>query len=214
LYSDYDFNIHLSIMIRFRFSFFIFDWYLVFRDLVFSLKLNIFNFMDVIEFLNIDSSRLNADLLVEKFEKDKNVFDTILTAMYLDTYPLSMRASRVIWLIAKKYPSFVYPYLPEFINRLTKFKVDGVRRNILSILAEIPLPDIDPGELFDICYTWLGSEKEPVAIRGNAITILYKISEKEPDLKAELIELFQAQLPCRSKGIEKRIKDTLNMIIL
>jgi hypothetical protein len=168
--------------------------------------------MDIIEFLNIDSSRLNADLLLEKFEEDREVFDIILDAMYQDTYPLSMRASRVIWLIAKKYPSFIISYLPEFIDRLTKFKVDGVRRNILSILVDIPLPDIDLGELFDICYTWLESEKEPVAIRGNAITILYKISEKEPELKVELIELFQAQLPCNSRGIEARIKEMLKRL--
>ena len=169
--------------------------------------------MDIIEFLNIDSSRLNADLLVEKFEKDREVFYNILAAMYQDTYPLSMRASRVIWLIAKKYPSFIDPYLPEFIDRLTKFKVDGIRRNILSILVDIPLPDIDLGELFDICYTALESEKEPVAIRGNAITILYKISEKEPELKTELIELFQAQLPCDSRGIEARINEMLKRLM-
>lgn len=169
--------------------------------------------MNVIEFLSIDSSRLNADLLVEKFEEDQSVFYTILDVMYQDTYPLSMRASRVVWLIAKKYPSFIDPYLPEFLDRLTEFKVDGVRRNILSILVDIPLPDIDLGSLFDICYTWFESEKEPVAIRGNAITILYKISEKEPELKPELIELFQSQLPCDSSGLESRIKDILKRLL-
>jgi hypothetical protein len=168
--------------------------------------------MDLIEFLSIDSSRLNADLLVEKFEEDHGIFKTILDVMYQDTYPLSMRASRVVWLIAKKYPSFIYPYLPVFIKKMSHFKVDGVRRNILAILADIPLPDIDMGLLFDACYNWLESEKEPVAIRGNAITILYKISEKEPELKAELIELFEAQLPCNSKGIETKIKDMLQKL--
>ena len=168
--------------------------------------------MDIIEFLNIDSSRLNADLLVEKFEEDRGVFKVLLKAMYQDTYPLSMRSSRVIWLIAKKYPDFIKPHLPDFIDRLPMFEVDGVRRNILSILTEVPLPDIDLGKLFDLCYTWLESDKEPVAIRGNSITILYKISEKEPELKAELIELFKSQLPCSSSGIEARIKDMINRL--
>jgi hypothetical protein len=31
----------------------------------------------------------------------------------------------------------------------------------------------------------------------------------EPELKTELIELFEAQLPCDSRGIEARIKDML-----
>lgn len=168
--------------------------------------------MDIIEFLNIDSSRLNADLLVEKFEEDRSVFKVLLKAMYQDTYPLSMRSSRVIWLIAKKYPDFIKPYLPDFIDRLPRFEVEGVRRNILSILTDVSLPDIDLGKLFDLCYTWLKSDKEPVAIRGNSITVLYKISEKEPELKAELIELFESQLPCSSSGIEARIKDMINRL--
>jgi hypothetical protein len=168
--------------------------------------------MEITEFLNIDSSRLNADLIVEKFENDRSVFKIILDITYQDTYPLSMRSSRVIWLIAKKHPGFIKPYLPDMIKRLPRFKVDAVRRNILSILIEVPIPDIDPGGLFDLCYSWLQSDKEPVAIRGNSINVLYKISEKEPELKAELIELFESLLPCNSRGIEARIKETINRL--
>ncbi|KPK85634.1 MAG: hypothetical protein AMS27_06730 [Bacteroides sp. SM23_62_1] len=168
--------------------------------------------MNIIEFLSIDSSRLNADLLVERFEQDHGIFNEILAVMYQDTYPLSMRASRVVWLIAKKYPDFIESYINEMINRLPSFKIDGVRRNILSILVEVPLPDIDPGRLFHICYTWLESENEPVAIRGNALTILYKISEKEPELKPELVTLFESLLPCNSAGIETRIKNYLKKL--
>jgi hypothetical protein len=168
--------------------------------------------MDIIEFLNIDSSRTNADLLVEKFEEDKSLFKTLIDVTYQDIYPLSMRSSRVIWLIAKKYPAFIESYLPELIKKLPLFRIDGVKRNIMSILIEVPLPDIDLGKLFDLCYTWLESEKEPVAIRGNSIIILFRISEKEPELKAELLELFESQLPCSSGGIKARIKDMINRL--
>lgn len=168
--------------------------------------------MKIIEFLSINSSRLNADLLVEKFEKDPDIFKIILEVMYNDTYPLSMRAGRVAWLIAKKYPDFIIPYLPGMIEKLPEFRIDGVRRNIMSILVELPLPEIDLGKLFDVCYTWLESEKEPVAIRGNAITILFKISEKEPELKTELTELFESLIPCDSVGIETRIKHYLRKL--
>jgi hypothetical protein len=37
--------------------------------------------------------------------------------MYQDTYPLSMRASRVVWLIAKKYPSFIHPYCIRYLKK-------------------------------------------------------------------------------------------------
>lgn len=168
--------------------------------------------MDVEEFLGIDSSRLNADLLVEKFEDNPAVFETVLQIMYRDTYPLSMRAGRVIWLIGRKYPDFIKPYLPEMIDMLPSFKVGGVRRNILTTLVEVGLPDIDLGGLFDYCYTSLENEKEPVSIRAHAIFILYDISQKEPELKPELIYFFESLLPDDSAGIKVRINQTLQKL--
>jgi hypothetical protein len=168
--------------------------------------------MDTEEFLGIDSSRLNADLLVEKFEEDAQVFTEILDIMYRDTYPLSMRAGRVIWLIGKKYPDYVKPYLHEMIERLPAFKIEGVKRNILSLLVDTGLPDIDMGGLFDYCYTALESEKEPVAIRAHSIYILYEISRMEHELKPELINFLESLIPCESTGIETRIKQILQKL--
>jgi hypothetical protein len=168
--------------------------------------------MNIEEFLSIDSSRLNADLLVEKFEEDTSVFETILSLMYQDTYPLSMRAGRVVWLIGGKYPDYVQPYLPEMIDKLPKFKVEGVRRNILALIEELPLPGIDPGALFDYCYTALENEKEPISVRGYSITILHKISDLETSLKPELINFFESMLPSGSAGIETRLKHTLSKL--
>ena len=165
--------------------------------------------MEIEEFLSIDSSRLNADLLVEKFEEDPDVFETILSVMYQDTYPLSMRAGRVIWLIGEKYPDFVQPYLPDMIAKLPAFKVEGVRRNILALIEECPLPKIDLGSLFDYCYTALENDKEPISVRGYSITILYEISRLEPQLKPELINFLESLMPNDSAGIETRIKHTL-----
>lgn len=165
--------------------------------------------MDIEEFLGIDSSRLNADLLVEKFEEDPAVFDTILGIMYQDTYPLSMRAGRVIWLIGRKYPDYLKPYLPEMITRLPSFRTEGVRRNIMTTLTVVGLPEIDLGGLFDYCYTALENEKEPVSIRAHAIYILYEISQREPELKSELIYFFESLLPNDSAGINTRINHSL-----
>jgi len=168
--------------------------------------------MEIEEFLAIDSSRLNADLLVEKFEEDPDIFEIILNVMYRDTYPLSMRAGRVIWLIGGKYPDFIAPYIPDIIKKLPSFKIDGVRRNILALIEEIPLPETDPGELFDYCYTALENENEPISVRGYSITILYQISNFEPSLKPELISLYESLIPSGTAGIITRLRQMLKLL--
>ena len=90
--------------------------------------------MDIREFLKIDSSRLNADILVDKIEEDTEVFETVWEVMLEDTYPLSMRASRVIWLFAIKHPYYVEPRMSEIISILPGQK--SFYRNYIRIFPD------------------------------------------------------------------------------
>ncbi len=90
--------------------------------------------MDIREFFKIDSSRLNADILVDKIEEDTEVFETVWEVMLEDTYPLSMRASRVIWLFAIKHPYYVEPRMSEIISILPGRK--SFYRNYIRIFPD------------------------------------------------------------------------------
>jgi hypothetical protein len=160
--------------------------------------------MDISEFLKIDSSRLNADMVVDKMEEDPDQFDVVWKLVLRDEYPLSMRASRAIWLFAKKHPYFLEHYIPELIGSLQKLTSEGVIKNILNIMGFLDIPKIYLGELFDICLSVAESPSEPVASRANAMTVMYNISNKEPELKPELIAILDAQIPAESAGIEAR----------
>ena len=96
--------------------------------------------MDVREFLRIDSSRLIADILVDKIEEDTDVFEIVWEIMLEDSYPLSMRASRVIWLFAIKHPYYVEPRLSEIINILPEINTESVWRNMLNMISLLSIP--------------------------------------------------------------------------
>jgi len=162
--------------------------------------------MDIREFLGIDSSRLNADILVDKIEEDTDVFDIVWGIMLEDTYPLSMRASRVIWLFAIKHPYFVEPRLAEVIGILPKIKTESVWRNMLNTISLFTIPEEHSGTLFDLCYGLVESQSSAIAVKANAMTILYNISNIEPDLKIELISLFESQRDTDSGAIFARSK--------
>ncbi|MBA7587612.1 hypothetical protein ES708_29643 [subsurface metagenome] len=48
--------------------------------------------MDIREFLGLNTSRLNADILADKIGEDPDVFDIVWKIMLEDTHPVSMRA--------------------------------------------------------------------------------------------------------------------------
>jgi len=168
--------------------------------------------MDIREFLKIDSSRLNADILVDKIEEDTDVFEIVWEIMLEDTYPLSMRASRVIWLFAVKHPYYLEPRLSVLITVLPEIKTESVWRNMLNVIALLPIPQKHTGYLFDLCYGLVESSGTAIAVRANAMTILYNISNIEPELKIELITLFESQRDSESAAIFARSKILLQKL--
>ncbi len=94
--------------------------------------------MDIREFLQIGTSRLNADILVDKIEEDTDIFEIVWQIMLEDTYPLSMRASWVICHFAKKHPYYLEPRLDEIIDILPEIKTESVWRNLLNIISRYP----------------------------------------------------------------------------
>ena len=66
------------------------------------------------------------------------------------------------------------------------------------------IPDDLLGITADICFSFLNSCQEPVAIRAHSMTILYNIVKKYPELKEELKVSIEDQIPYGSAGIKNR----------
>jgi hypothetical protein len=160
--------------------------------------------MEIIDFLGIDSSRLNADIVVDKIMEDPDRLEEVWKLTTKDAYPLSMRAARVIWLLAKKQPQMIEPYIPEMVQRLKVLKTTGVKRNFINILSVLPIPVKYTGILFEMCLGWIDATNESIAVKANAMSILYTISNTEPELKPELIAILESLIPSESSGIEAR----------
>ena len=168
--------------------------------------------MDIREFLRIDSSRLNADILVDKIEENPHVLGTVWDIMFEDSYPLSMRAGRVIYLFCQKHPYLIEPRVEEILEHLPSVKTESVLRNLLGILSVLKLPEDHAGRLFDICFSIVESPRAAIAHKAYALTILYNISEMEPGLKPELIALFEGQMDTESSGIKSRTRNLLKKL--
>lgn len=168
--------------------------------------------MDVRAFLEIDSSRINADILVGRIEEDPEIFDEVWGILNEDVHPLSMRAGRVIYLLACKHTDLVEPRIPEIIRMLRGIREGSVLRNMLGILSVIRPAEEFAGELFDFCYEVVESPKSSIAHRAYALTILYNISGMEPGFKPELTTLFEGLLDTESAGIRSRVYNLLKKL--
>jgi len=168
--------------------------------------------MDIREFLNLHSSRLNADILADKIEEDPDVYDQVWKIMLEEEHPVSMRAVWSLTIFAKRHPYFMKPRAGEIIEALQITPSSSVRRCLLNLLTHADLPEEQAGYLFDYCIEIIESPSAEIAQKAYAMTILYNISEKEPDLKPELIALFESQMDDEHGGIIARARILLKKL--
>ena len=129
--------------------------------------------------------------------------------MLEDTHPVSMRAAWSISVFCDKHPCFIESRIPEIIAALREINSESIKRSLLKLLTYSPVPEEYSGILFDLCFNIVESPGSAIAQKAYAMTILYNISETEPDLKPELIALFESLCDDESPGIRSCSKNNL-----
>jgi hypothetical protein len=167
-----------------------------------------------LEDLLADSSRKTAELAVNFVGNDEALFKKMLDFALLDRNHFSMRAARVIQMATAKHPELIKPFVPILVTLLSEFKVEGLRRSTLRILADYidELTEKEDGTLMDACFKFILDFNQKPAIIVYSMDILYALSNKYPDIKPELISCIENQLPVSSAGIKSRSQKMLRKL--
>ena len=157
------------------------------------------------ELLDLIDSWENLELIIANLEHKPDVFPAVMRVALYSKHPKSWRA---VW-IADKYhdnhPEELLPFLDEIILTLKRESHHGKKRQFLKLISLNT-----PGEqhhpfLMDYCMNAFTDGMEPVGIRVYALQILFNISEKEPDLKVELLAVIEHEMELHpSPGIRAK----------
>ncbi len=127
-------------------------------------------------------------------------------------YRPSQKALRLLLYYTKHHPEYFDTHLERIILNLKNPVRDTVKRNTLRLLEELEIPEAWMGEAANICFELLESADTAIAIKVFAMTVLYHISLKEPDLQSELKIILENQMPYGSAGFKSRAKKILKAI--
>lgn len=161
------------------------------------------------DLLLIEMSRRNTDLVADLILQKPDLFNDLFEVFLRNEEPVSRRAAWVIDTVSETNPSLLEPYLNIMTDALTGFTHDGLKRHAVHMLSRSPLPSEHLGELMDICFTWLTSPKESVAVKVYCMDILYNISKQEPDLKKELADSIEWRMQEETPGFQNRARKML-----
>lgn len=129
----------------------------------------------------------------ELVKKDESLFAEIYRLIYSENPRIAWHAAWVIDHVSEENPSKLKPYVSELIDKLPGLKSSSLKRHFTRMLLSQEIPEHLLGSLIDVLY-YLLSPEEAIAVRANALQLLYNISMIEPDLKPELISVIEGIL--------------------
>jgi len=148
------------------------------------------------EAILIDTSRFVAEIAAEAVGSNPELFREIYELAVNGNRLMAMRASRVVGLCALRHPQLVKPYIADIIDVLPHHPNHSLRRNFAKILTahELPTEPVLIVKLLNICFDWIYSPHEKVAVKVYSLDILTKIAMQEPEISNEINLAIEDQL--------------------
>jgi len=174
--------------------------------------------MEKIDFLSLLDSWDNFKLVLLQLQNQPEAIPELMEIAIKGKHKNSWRAIYLADKIHEKQPELIQPYIGEITERLKEEKHLGRRRHFLKLISLNKIPELHFGFLVDHCMNTFTSAKEPIANRVHAMQILYNISDEEPGLKPELLEIIQHEIEyhptpgIRSRGtkLAKKLQKQIN----
>jgi len=156
-------------------------------------------------------SKYDTVRIARHIDKDEDLFRELID-MYFDAgqQELAKKAAWILRHCVDQHPYLIRPYIKKIVKYLAwEGHHDAIKRNGLAVLESITLPKNVYGSLTQLCFEFITSGKEPVAIKAYSIGILDKIGDEIPEIRHELKLILQELIPYESAGFKARAKRIL-----
>lgn len=167
--------------------------------------------MDLRSEILAEHSRAQSLRIAKWIGRDTRRFQQLLDLFLYDEYRVVQRSAWVMRLVAEKHPALLSPHLPVIVGRMEEAGVPvAVKRNVLGVLQELPLPENLHGPVMNSCFAFLEDPQETVAVKSFAMTILARLAIHYPDIKNEIRLLIADQLENNpTPGIQSKARKVL-----
>jgi len=121
---------------------------------------------------------------------DEKVFEQIYSLISSDDPKVAWRSCWIIDNATKDHPEMIVPLIPDIVAHLNITQNGSLKRHFTRILCRHNIPEELLVQVVDRCFKLL-SPVEAVAVRANAMQLLFNISQCEPGLKQELASVIE-----------------------
>ncbi|HUS00717.1 MAG TPA: hypothetical protein VMY77_03275 [Chitinophagaceae bacterium] len=167
--------------------------------------------MNLREELLSEHSKAQCNKIVQWVGASEKRFEQLFHLFLTEEYRVNQRAAWPVSYCVIAHPSFIKKKFGKLVKNLRKPGLhDSVKRNSIRFLKNIDIPEKYHGDIMDICFGYLASPKEAVAIKVFSLIVLGNLSKKYPEIKPEIKVLIDEQLPHQTIAFKGRAQKLLN----
>ena len=163
--------------------------------------------MDLRNIILEEHSKKQCTKIAEWVGNNQEKFDELFHLFLNGEYRITQRAAWPLSYCVIKYPCLMNNNYEKLINNLKRSNLhDSIKRNTVRLLQAVDIPVKYEGAVMEICFKYLESPNEAVAIKAFSITVLGKLAKKYPEIIPEIKLIIEEQLPHQSAAFKSRAK--------
>lgn len=160
-----------------------------------------------------EHSKAQCAKIVKWVGSSQQRFDELFSLFINDEYRVVQRSGWPLSYCVIDHPSFINKHWKALINNLKKTNLhNAVKRNSIRLMQGLEIPERFHGDVMDICFRFLESPTEALAVKVFSMSVLGNLAAIYPDIKPELKLVIEEQLPHQTAGFKSRAKKVLKMI--
>lgn len=152
-----------------------------------------------------EHSKAQCEKIVNWVGSNQDRFDELFKLFIHDEYRVVQRASWPLSICVDNNPYFIRRHWKYFIANLEKPGIhNAVKRNSIRLMQRVSIPVRYHGAVMNICFNYLQSPTEPVAIKTFALTVLANLSNEYPGIIPEIKLIIEELLPNQTAAFKNR----------
>jgi len=166
--------------------------------------------MDLRKTILAEHSKANCNKIVKWVGSSQQRFDELFHLFLISGYRVNQRAAWPVSYCVIDHPGLIKKHFSKLVKNLHKPGIgDSVKRNSVRLLQHIDIPKKFHGEVMDLCFNYISSPNEPVAVKAFSLTILQNLSTDYPEIKNELKLIIEDRWPHETAAFHSRAKKFL-----
>ena len=160
-----------------------------------------------------EHSKAQCTKIVKWVGNNQQRFDELFSLFINDEYRVVQRSAWPVSYCVDAYPLLINKHWETLMQKLKKPDLhDAVKRNSIRFMQDIDLPEKYHGEIMNLCFKYLESPTEALAVKVFSMSVIGNLAKYYPEIKPELKLIIEDRLPHQSAGFKSRAKHVLKQL--